>query len=238
MNPTEEHIHAVSTGLGVHGSRRHWVRRVPGEPTGSQSTSDSETERDHDETLDATGRVRRRRRCSAMLRSHRRARRNRPTWAAACRRRAASTRTTCARRSRRKNNREVRMGSGRDQKQIQRHRGTATWKRLKGQGFVQEPRRPRANSRVRKRSGTSAWRSLAANRWVSNARPPTSAPGEIVTNPLAGQLVWEKWLNEESRSIWSRRRRQLLVEFPCGLASAKVEGSVMTNIPAGSGDDF
>ena len=52
-----------------------------------------------------------------------------------------------------------------------------------------------------------------------------------MTNPLSGSLVWEKWLTKVAVDLVPQTGKYF-VEFACGPASAKVEGSVMTNIPA------
>lgn len=55
--------------------------------------------------------------------------------------------------------------------------------------------------------------------------------GEIVTNPLAGTLVWEKYRKKVAIDLVPQST-ELFVEFACGPANAKVKGSVLTNIPA------
>lgn len=55
--------------------------------------------------------------------------------------------------------------------------------------------------------------------------------GEIVTNPLAGSLVWEKYGKKVAIDLVPQSG-ELFVEFTCGPANAKVKGSVLTNIPA------
>jgi hypothetical protein len=55
--------------------------------------------------------------------------------------------------------------------------------------------------------------------------------GEIVTNPLAGSLVWEKFGKKVAIDLVPQSG-ELFVEFTCGPANAKVKGSVLTNIPA------
>lgn len=57
-----------------------------------------------------------------------------------------------------------------------------------------------------------------------------SAEGEIATNPLAGTLVWEKYEKKVAIDLVPQTG-ELFVEFSCGPATAKVKGSVMTNIP-------
>jgi hypothetical protein len=57
-----------------------------------------------------------------------------------------------------------------------------------------------------------------------------SAEGEIVTNPLAGTLVWEKFGKKVAIDLVPQTG-ELFVEFSCGPAAAKVTGSVLTNIP-------
>jgi hypothetical protein len=54
--------------------------------------------------------------------------------------------------------------------------------------------------------------------------------GEIVTNPLAGTLVWEKYGTKVAIDLVPQST-ELFVEFNCGPATAKVKGSVLTNIP-------
>jgi hypothetical protein len=61
-------------------------------------------------------------------------------------------------------------------------------------------------------------------------KTPTSAEGEIVTNPLAGSLVWEKFKKKVAIDLVPQDG-EWFVEFTCGPAMAKVEGSVMTNVP-------
>ncbi len=58
-----------------------------------------------------------------------------------------------------------------------------------------------------------------------------SAGGEIATNPLAGTLVWEKYGKKVAIDLVPQTG-ELFVEFSCGPATAKVIGSVLTNIPA------
>ena len=58
-----------------------------------------------------------------------------------------------------------------------------------------------------------------------------AAEGEIVTNPLAGTLVWEKYGKKVAIDLVPQTG-ELFVEFTCGPATAKVKGSVLTNIPA------
>ena len=58
-----------------------------------------------------------------------------------------------------------------------------------------------------------------------------SSEGEIVTNPLAGTLVWEKFGKKVAIDLVPQTG-ELFVEFTCGPATAKVKGSVLTNIPA------
>lgn len=57
-----------------------------------------------------------------------------------------------------------------------------------------------------------------------------SAAGEIETNPLAGQLVWEKYGKKVAIDLYPQST-ELFVEFQCGPANAKVKGSVMANLP-------
>ena len=64
-----------------------------------------------------------------------------------------------------------------------------------------------------------------------NCKTPTSAEGEIVTNLLAGELVWEKFKKKTAIDLVPQST-ELFVEFQCGPANAKVKGSVLTNIPA------
>ena len=58
-----------------------------------------------------------------------------------------------------------------------------------------------------------------------------AAAGEIVLNPLAGVLVWEKFGKKVAIDL-SPQSGEYFVEFECGPAPAKVKGSVLTNIPA------
>jgi hypothetical protein len=60
---------------------------------------------------------------------------------------------------------------------------------------------------------------------------PGSAEGEIETNPLSGTLVWEKYGKKVAIDLVPQST-ELFVEFTCGPATAKVKGSVLTNIPA------
>lgn len=62
-------------------------------------------------------------------------------------------------------------------------------------------------------------------------KTPGSAEGEIVTNPLAGTLVWEKYGKTVAIDL-TPQSGEWFVEFTCGPANAKVKGSVLTNIPA------
>lgn len=62
-------------------------------------------------------------------------------------------------------------------------------------------------------------------------KTPGSAEGEIVTNPLAGTLVWEKFGKKVAIDL-TPQSGEWFVEFTCGPANAKVKGSVLTNIPA------
>jgi hypothetical protein len=62
-------------------------------------------------------------------------------------------------------------------------------------------------------------------------KTPGSAEGEIVTNPLAGTLVWEKYGKKVAIDLVPQSG-EWFVEFTCGPANAKVKGSVLTNIPA------
>ena len=52
-----------------------------------------------------------------------------------------------------------------------------------------------------------------------------------MTNPLAGQLVWEKFKKKTAIDLVPQST-ELFVEFQCGPANAKVKGSVLANIPA------
>ncbi len=61
-------------------------------------------------------------------------------------------------------------------------------------------------------------------------KTPSSGEGEIVTNPLAGSLVWEKYKKKVAIDLVPQSG-EWFVEFTCGPATAKVKGSVMTNIP-------
>lgn len=60
---------------------------------------------------------------------------------------------------------------------------------------------------------------------------PGGTAGEIVTNPLSGTLVWEKFKSKVAIDLVPQAT-ELFVEFECGPANAKVKGSVLTNIPA------
>lgn len=55
--------------------------------------------------------------------------------------------------------------------------------------------------------------------------------GEIVTNPLSGALVWEKFGKKVAIDLVPQST-ELFIEFTCGPATVKVKGSVLTNIPA------
>jgi hypothetical protein len=57
-----------------------------------------------------------------------------------------------------------------------------------------------------------------------------AASGEVVTNLLAGDLVWEKWGKDAAIDLFPQST-ELFVEFNCGPANAKVKGSVMTKLP-------
>jgi hypothetical protein len=59
-----------------------------------------------------------------------------------------------------------------------------------------------------------------------------AAEGEIVVNPLAGTLVWEKPTKKKVAIDLVPQETELFVEFACGPAVAKVKGSVLTNVPA------
>jgi hypothetical protein len=61
-------------------------------------------------------------------------------------------------------------------------------------------------------------------------RTSGSAEGEIATNPLAGTLVWEKYGKKVAIDL-TPQTGEWFVEFTCGPATAKVKGSVLTNIP-------
>ena len=54
--------------------------------------------------------------------------------------------------------------------------------------------------------------------------------GEIATNALAGQLVWEKYGKSVAINLYPEAT-ELFVEFQCGPANAKVKGSVMAKLP-------
>lgn len=57
-----------------------------------------------------------------------------------------------------------------------------------------------------------------------------SAEGEIVTNLLAGRLVWEKFGKKVAIDL-TPQSTELFAEFTCGPSTAKVEGSVMAPLP-------
>jgi hypothetical protein len=57
-----------------------------------------------------------------------------------------------------------------------------------------------------------------------------AAEGEIVTNPLAGTLVWERYGKDVAIDLVPQST-ELFVEFACGPGVAKVKGSVLTHIP-------
>lgn len=69
----------------------------------------------------------------------------------------------------------------------------------------------------------------------NKCKTPTSAEGEIVTNPLAGEIVWEKFslagIGTKAAIKLVPQSGELFVEFQCGPANAKVTGAVMTNVP-------
>ena len=58
-----------------------------------------------------------------------------------------------------------------------------------------------------------------------------AAVGEIVTNPLAGTLVWENATKKKVAIDLVPQETELFVEFQCG-GPVKVKGSVLTNVPA------
>ena len=60
-----------------------------------------------------------------------------------------------------------------------------------------------------------------------------AAKGEVVTNLLAGDLVWEQYKKKVAIDLFPQST-ELLVEFQCGPANAKVKGSVMANVPVDS----
>ncbi len=57
-----------------------------------------------------------------------------------------------------------------------------------------------------------------------------AAAGEIVVNPLAGALVWEKVKKDVAIDL-KPQSGELFVEFNCVLALAAVKGSVLTKLP-------
>jgi hypothetical protein len=57
-----------------------------------------------------------------------------------------------------------------------------------------------------------------------------SGAGEVVTNALAGDLVWEKFGKDAAIDLFPAST-ELFVEFNCGPANAKVKGSVMAKLP-------
>ena len=59
---------------------------------------------------------------------------------------------------------------------------------------------------------------------------PGKAEGEVVTVPLSGTLVWEKFGKKVSIDLVPQSG-ELFTEFQCGPANVKVKGSVLTNIP-------
>jgi hypothetical protein len=62
-------------------------------------------------------------------------------------------------------------------------------------------------------------------------KTPSSAEGEIATNPLSGTLRWEDVTKKKVAIDLVPQSTELFVEFQCGPANAKVKGSVMTNVP-------
>jgi hypothetical protein len=58
-----------------------------------------------------------------------------------------------------------------------------------------------------------------------------AAEGEIVVNLLAGTLRWENSTKTKVAIDLVPQSGELFVEFQCGPATAKVKGSVMTNVP-------
>lgn len=60
-----------------------------------------------------------------------------------------------------------------------------------------------------------------------------SAIGEVVTNPLAGSLVWENKLKKKTALDLVPESTELYVEFKCGPAFVIVKGSVLVNVIAG-----
>jgi hypothetical protein len=60
---------------------------------------------------------------------------------------------------------------------------------------------------------------------------PGKAEGEVVTVPLAGSLVWEKFGKKVSIDLVPQSG-ELFTEFQCGPANVKVKGSVLTNVAA------
>ena len=61
-------------------------------------------------------------------------------------------------------------------------------------------------------------------------KTPSSGEGEIVTNPLSGSLVWEKFKKKVAIDLVPQSG-EWFVEFTCGPATCKVKGSVMANVP-------
>lgn len=59
---------------------------------------------------------------------------------------------------------------------------------------------------------------------------PMAAEGEIVTNALAGKLVWEKFGKKVAIDLFPQST-ELFVEFQCGPVNAKVKGSVLCALP-------
>jgi len=59
----------------------------------------------------------------------------------------------------------------------------------------------------------------------------TSAEGELSTVPLAGTLRWENATKTKVAIDLVPQSGELFIEFQCGPADAKVQGSVMTNVP-------
>lgn len=58
----------------------------------------------------------------------------------------------------------------------------------------------------------------------------SAAKGEIATNMLAGQLVWEKFGKKVAIDLFPQSG-ELLAEFTCGPAKTRVKGSVMASLP-------
>jgi hypothetical protein len=60
-----------------------------------------------------------------------------------------------------------------------------------------------------------------------------AAAGEVVVNPLAGEIHWENKAKKKTAQDLVPETGELFVVFSCGPATAEVKGSVLVNIKAG-----